>query len=285
MKIFKEIDLLLAYINGHNQNKSIGFVPTMGALHEGHLALVEKSIQENDLTVCSIFVNKIQFTFEEDFAKYPRTLEEDIKLLENIGCNCLFVPDQQTIYPEEYALKAYNLGEIEHVLEGLYRPGHFQGVCNVVNRLLDIIQPHQLYLGLKDYQQCKVIEKMTHLTSIDKRVELKFCETIRNHEGLALSSRNKRLSMNGLNKATALIKILNQAKERIITAEKEVDLTLLGQESTQEILENGFDSVDYFAFANENFELIHSISNNNQPLTILTAATIEGVRLIDNIKI
>lgn len=285
MKIFEHIDSLIAYLNEQNRNNSVGFVPTMGALHEGHLALVEKSIQENDITVCSIFVNKIQFTFEEDFAKYPRTLEEDIQLLESIGCNCLFVPDQQTIYPEGYVLKEYNLGNIEHVLEGLYRPGHFQGVCNVVHRLIDIIQPHQLYLGLKDFQQCKVIEKMTHLTSLDKKVALKFCATIRNEDGLALSSRNKRLSMNGLNKATALIKILNQAKERILAAEKEVDLTLLGQESTQNILGNGFDSVDYFAFVNENFELIQTISNNNQPLTILTAATIEGVRLIDNIKI
>ena len=285
MKIFEQIDLLIAYINEQSQNKSVGFVPTMGALHEGHLALVEKSIQENDLTVCSIFVNKIQFTFEEDFAKYPRTLEEDIKLLESIGCNCLFVPNQDSIYPEGYTLKAYNLGDIEYVLEGLYRPGHFQGVCNVVHRLLDIVQPHRLYLGLKDYQQCKVIEKMTHLTSLDKRVALKFCETIRNEDGLALSSRNKRLSMNGLNKATALSKILNSAKEKILAAEKEVDLILLGQESTQNILKNGFDSVDYFAFVNENFESIDSTSKNNQPITILTAATIEGVRLIDNIKI
>ena len=257
----------------------------MGALHEGHLALVEKSIQENDLTVCSIFVNKIQFNLEEDFAKYPRTLEEDIKLLESIGCNCLFVPDQQSIYPEGYELKKYNLGDIENFLEGFYRPGHFQGVCNVVHRLLDIIQPHRLYLGLKDYQQCKVIEKMTQLTSLDKRVALKFCETIRNEDGLALSSRNKRLSMNGLNKATALSKILNSAKEKILAAEKEVDLILLGQESIQNILKNGFDSVDYFAFVNENFESIDSTSKNNQPITILTAATIEGVRLIDNIKI
>lgn len=285
MKIFEQIDLLIAYLNEQNQNKSVGFVPTMGALHEGHLALVEKSIQENALTVCSIFVNKIQFTFEEDFAKYPRTLEEDIKLLESIGCNCLFVPNQDTIYPEGYALKSYNLGDIEHVLEGLYRPGHFQGVCNVVHRLLDIVQPHQLYLGLKDYQQCKVIEKMTLLTSLDKRVAIKLCETIRNEDGLALSSRNKRLSMNGLNKATALSKILNQAKERILATTDEEDLTLLGQESTQKILENGFDSVDYFAFVNENFEFIHSTLNNNHPITILTAATIEGVRLIDNIKI
>ena len=285
MKIFEQIDSLIAYLNEQNQNNTVGFVPTMGALHEGHLALVEKSIQENDLTVCSIFVNKIQFNLEEDFAKYPRTIEEDIQLLESIGCNCLFVPDQQTIYPEEYALKAYNLGNIERVLEGLYRPGHFQGVCNVVHRLIGIIQPHQLYLGLKDYQQCKVIEKMIHLTSYDKRVDLKFCETIRNENGLALSSRNKRLSMNGLNKATALIKILTQAKERILASENDIDLTLISQESTQNILENGFDSVDYFAFVNENFELIQTKSNNNQPLTILTAATIEGVRLIDNIKI
>jgi len=284
MKIFEQIDLLNAFLFQQQQTKSIGFVPTMGALHEGHLALVEKSIQENDLTVCSIFVNKIQFNLEEDFAKYPRTLEEDIKLLESIGCNCLFVPAQQSIYPEGYELKKYSLGNIENVLEGFYRPGHFQGVCNVVNRLLDIIQPHQLYLGLKDYQQCKVIEKMTQLTLLDKRVALKFCETIRNQDGLALSSRNKRLSINGLTKATALSKILNQAKERIIAAEEEVDLTQLGQASTQEILKNGFESVDYFAFVNENFESIDSTSNTNQPITILTAATIEGVRLIDNIK-
>ncbi|MFY8026004.1 MAG: pantoate--beta-alanine ligase [Sediminibacterium sp.] len=285
MKIFAQIDQLKAFLKEENKTKLIGFVPTMGALHEGHLKLVEKSIQENDLTVCSIFVNKIQFNNEEDFAKYPKTIEEDIQVLESIGCNCLFAPDHSTIYPEGYLLKEYNLGDIEHILEGLYRPGHFQGVCNVVNRLLDIVEPNCLYLGLKDYQQCKVIEKMTQLISLEKKVELKFCETIRNENGLALSSRNKRLSTNGLNKATALIKILNQAKERIHNEEKEVDLVLLGQESREKILNSGFDAVDYFAFVNEHFEVIHSTSNNNQPITILTAATIEGVRLIDNIKI
>lgn len=285
MKIFAQIDELKAFLKEENQTKLIGFVPTMGALHEGHLKLVEKSIQENDLTVCSIFVNKIQFNNEEDFAKYPKTLEEDIQILENIGCNCLFAPDHPTIYPEGYILKEYNLGNIEHILEGLYRPGHFQGVCNVVNRLLDIVEPNRLYLGLKDYQQCKIIEKMTQLTSLEKKVELQFCETIRNENGLALSSRNKRLSINGLNKATALSKILHQAKESILIAEEEIDLTILIQESIQEILNRGFDSVDYFALVNEHFEIINSISNNNPSITILTAATIEGVRLIDNIKI
>lgn len=285
MKIFEQIDLLRAFLHEENQTKSIGFVPTMGALHEGHIALVEKSIQENDLTICSIFVNKIQFNNEEDFTKYPRMLEEDNTLLKSVGCNCLFIPNQQTIYPEGYTLKEYNLGDIEHILEGFYRPGHFQGVCNVVHRLLEIIQPNCLYLGLKDFQQCKVIEKMIQLTSFDKTVELKFCETIRNEYGLALSSRNKRLSLDGLKKATTLIKVLTQAKERILSSLQDIDLYALGKESTEKIINNGFDSVDYFEFVNEKFEAIHSTSNINQSITILTAATIEGVRLIDNIKI
>ncbi|MDP3392977.1 pantoate--beta-alanine ligase [Sediminibacterium sp.] len=285
MKIFAQIDQLKAFLKEENQTKLIGFVPTMGALHEGHLKLVEKSIQENDLTVCSIFVNKIQFNNEEDFAKYPNTLEEDIQLLESIGCNCLFAPDHSTIYPEGYRLKEYSLGDIEYVLEGSYRPGHFQGVCNVVNRLLGIIQPDRLYLGLKDFQQCKVIEKMTQLVCLERKLELKFCETIRNNDGLALSSRNKRLSVEGINKATILIKILNQAREKILAAKESIDLTLLGQESIKKILNSGFDSVDYFAFVNEHFEVIDLTSNKNKPSTILTAGTIEGVRLIDNIKI
>lgn len=285
MKIFEQIDLLHFYLSKECQNKKIGFVPTMGALHEGHLALVEKSIKENEVTFCSIFVNKIQFNQEEDFAKYPRMLEQDILLLKGIGCNCLLVPDQESVYPKGFVLKNYNLGKIEHELEGFYRQGHFQGVCNVVKRFLDIIQPHSLYLGLKDFQQCKVIEKMIQLEGLDRIVNLQLCETIRNENGLALSSRNKRLSINGLNKATELIKILNQAKERILSSEEDLDLNFLGQESIEKILNSGFDSVDYFAFVNEHFEAIHSTSNKNQPLTILTAATIEGVRLIDNIKI
>lgn len=285
MKIFDKNDSLQSFLSIECKNKKIGFVPTMGALHEGHLALVEKSLKENDITFCSIFVNKIQFNQEEDYVKYPRMLEQDISLLKGIGCDCLFVPDHTTVYPEGFVLKNYNLGKIEGELEGFYRPGHFQGVCNVVKRLLDIIQPQSLYLGLKDFQQCKVIEKMVQLEGLDSSIQLHLCETIRNESGLALSSRNKRLSINGLKKATVLLKTLIETKERLLNSEVGLDLNLISQESTKNILNGGFESVDYFAFVNEYFESIHTISNHNQPITILTAATIEGVRLIDNIKI
>jgi pantoate--beta-alanine ligase len=282
MKIFEQIEPLVNYLSSFSNCNKIGFVPTMGALHQGHLNLIQQSKQDNQLTVCSIFINRIQFNNEQDFIKYPKTVELDIKLLCDAGCDCLFIPEQETVFPKEYVYKMYDLGSLETMLEGLHRPGHFQGVCNVVDRLIDIVQPDKLYLGLKDLQQCKVIEKMLALDQLNKSVDLVLCETIRNESGLALSSRNKRLSADGLIKALDLIKTLHFAKDQIKQSETKLDLNILSQTCIELILLDGFESVDYFSFLNQKFEPVESISKEFEPLYILTAATIEGVRLIDN---
>lgn len=282
MKIFEQIEPLVNYLSSFSDCNKIGFVPTMGALHQGHLNLIQQSKHENQLTVCSIFINRIQFNNEQDFIKYPKTIESDINLLNEAGCDCIFIPDQETLFPKEYVYKIYDLGSLETILEGLHRPGHFQGVCNVVDRLIDIVQPDKLYLGLKDLQQCKVIEKMLTLIELNKPVDLVLCETIRNENGLALSSRNKRLSADGLTKALILIKTLHFAKDQLKKSDTNLDLNILSQTCIEMILQGGFESVDYFSFLNQQFEPLESISKGFEPLYILTAATIEGVRLIDN---
>lgn len=283
MKVFENIEPLKVYLSSLEKGTSIGFVPTMGSLHKGHLELIKKSKQTNQITVCSIFINKIQFNIEEDYIKYPRNNELDTSLLTEENCDCLFIPSPETVFPNNYVYKKYELGTIESILEGTHRPGHFQGVCNVVERLIDIINPTKLYLGLKDLQQCKVIEKMLSLNQLEDVIKIEFCETIRNQNGLALSSRNERLSEKGLVNAQALSKTLQYAKEQILMNDEPTHISLLEQKCINMITEKGFESVDYFSFVDYLFHPIEQKSNPKKPAYILTAAIIEGVRLIDNI--
>ena len=146
--------------NWKKKQKSTGFVPTMGALHDGHISLINACLNENDFCISSLFINPTQFNNQSDFEKYPITLEKDIAMLEAAGCNLLLLPSVTEIYPNAYIAPHYNLGYLETILEGKYRPGHFQGVCQVVDRLLDITKPGSLYLGQKDYQQCMVLKKL-----------------------------------------------------------------------------------------------------------------------------
>lgn len=272
-------------LNAIKNSGNLGFVPTMGALHKGHISLIEKSISENAFTICSIFVNHKQFNNNEDFEKYPKTIEADLAKLKEAKCDIVFVPTTGEIYPPNFLPKLYTLGNIENILEGFYRPGHFQGVCVVVNRLLDLIMPAKMYLGLKDYQQCKVIQKMLQIQSLANKVELCLASTVRDERGLALSSRNLRLSAGAKIKALILISCLEKAKEKIVQQRFYINLTDLQTQLSQEILKAGFEAVDYFEFVNEKFEIITNANEAENTITILTAATIEGIRLIDNIEI
>lgn len=285
MKIFDQIEPLMAHLEQFDKNYSLGFVPTMGALHDGHIELIKQAKNENEIVVCSIFVNKIQFNNEEDFIKYPKNIEKDIQLLTKVDCDYLLIPSQENIFPIHYVYKSFDLGSIENDLEGLHRPGHFQGVCNVVERLLSIVKPNKLYLGQKDIQQCMVIKKL--LTFIDQvtTIDLKICSTVRNNFGLALSSRNQRLSNVGLEKATILYKALQHAKIFVSENENIEDFNELIQSCIQMILNEGFQFVDYFSILNRDFKTIDENAINKQPYCIVTAATIENVRLIDNIII
>ena len=202
------------------QGKKYGFVPTMGALHAGHISLINDSKKASDLTVCSIFVNPTQFNDPKDFEKYPITIEKDIAMLEAAGCDILFLPEVAEMYPGGTSTSIhYELGYLETILEGHYRPGHFQGVCMIVHRLLDIVKPDNLYIGQKDYQQSMVIKKLIELTGMKELVDLNISPTLREAGGLAMSSRNMRLTEQERVKATAIYKTLHLIKEQLKTGE------------------------------------------------------------------
>ena len=217
MILFKKTTDLHKYLDSQTKKAvSIGFVPTMGALHEGHISLIKKSKELNKITICSIFVNPTQFNDPVDFEKYPSTLENDIYLLNAAQCDILFHPSVDEVYPEGLLNRQqYDLGHLEKILEGEYRPGHFQGVCSVVHRLLDMINPDWLYLGQKDYQQCKVITKLLQLMSKEKEIRIEICPTIREADGLAMSSRNLRLNNNERKNAMLLYESLVYVKKNI----------------------------------------------------------------------
>ncbi|MBX2927960.1 MAG: pantoate--beta-alanine ligase [Saprospiraceae bacterium] len=191
--------------------RTLGFVPTMGALHEGHLSLVRRSLAQDDLTVCSIFVNPTQFNDSEDLKKYPRTPEKDIALLSKSGCTALFMPAVAEVYPDEAPPDTeFSFGALEQVMEGAFRPGHFRGVAQVVARLLTLVQPQRLYLGQKDFQQTAIVAEM--LRQLQSDVELNIVPTMREPDGLAMSSRNARLSPEFRKAAPAIYKALLEAR-------------------------------------------------------------------------
>ncbi len=214
MHIFKKASDIKQFI--HNlkaSGHSLGFVPTMGALHEGHLQLIRRAMSENDEVIVSIFVNPTQFDEASDFSHYPRSTAADILLLESIRCPILFLPGEEEIYPDEaLRRRKFDFGYLEKTMEGAHRPGHFQGVAQVVSRLLDIIPADRLYLGQKDYQQVKIIHRLVH-DILNLPLEIVVCPTAREVDGLAISSRNVRLSKEERQAATALYKTLDWARK------------------------------------------------------------------------
>jgi pantoate--beta-alanine ligase len=258
----------------------IGFVPTMGALHEGHLSLVEHSIKSNYITVASIFINPTQFNDPQDYTRYPVTLEKDISLLEAAGCDILFLPSVQEVYPSGLRLnKPYELGYLENLLEGKYRPGHFQGVCQVVQRLLELVQPTRLYLGQKDYQQCMVIRQLIRLTGLP--VEVQIVPTRREASGLAMSSRNLRLSAQQLEAAAVIYRQLVTIREQLQPGR----LDGLIQQASASILAAGFEKIDYVSIADAASLAPVTDWDGQTQLVALVAAFIGGVRLIDNLTL
>lgn len=257
--------------------KRTGFIPTMGALHEGHTSLIKASQQAGSISVCSIFVNPAQFNDAKDFDNYPSTIEKDINALEKAGCDVLFLPPVQEIYPTGITHTGkYELGYLETVLEGKYRPGHFQGVCLVVHRLLNIVPADDLYLGQKDYQQCMVIKKLVELENLHTTIHI--CPTLRETNGLAMSSRNMRLTAEAREQALTIFKTLSYLKTNI----KPGDLTGLKQTAADHLTDAGF-KVDYVEIADAgNLDLINQWDGNRK-LVAITAAFLGDVRLIDNL--
>jgi pantoate--beta-alanine ligase len=256
---------------------TIGFVPTMGALHEGHLSLVDRSKSESGITVCSIYVNPTQFNDPKDLEKYPRPIENDAELLAAADCDVLFLPSTEEIYPDGLGkLKHYDLGHLENLLEGASRPGHFNGVANVVDRLLQIVEPDRLYLGQKDFQQVKVIEKL--MAGKAKPVVV-MCPIIRETDGVAMSSRNIRLNETQRKNAAGISRELFFIHDHW----KEFELPELKRLATQHINSIPEAQVDYLEFCDaEKFTLMNSWKDASH-IVCVTSVLVGGVRLLDNV--
>jgi pantoate--beta-alanine ligase len=277
MIIFKKSAQLKAFITQEkSSNKKIGFVPTMGALHDGHLALINESRANNEITVCSIFVNPTQFNNKEDFNKYPATIESDIEKLEFAKCDILFFPAVDEIYPPDFEKRNYELGYIENILEGKYRPGHFQGVCQVVDQLLKIVEPHNLYMGQKDYQQCMVVKKLLNILEKEEEIKLHISNTVRERDGLAMSSRNLRLDAEYRQKAI----YINQVLQAIQKDYRFIENDKLISTAKKQLFDHGF-LVDYIEIRNA--DDLKEITGRETPVVVLVAATIDNIRLIDNL--
>ena len=278
MLIFKHINDISNYFTALQANGiKIGFVPTMGALHPGHVSLIAEAKKNSGTVVSSIFVNPTQFNDTKDFEKYPNTIEQDIYLLEKAGCDTLFLPSVKEMYPEGLSTtKQYDLGYLETVLDGAYRPEHFQGVCRVVEKLLTIVHPDKLFLGQKDYQQCLVIKKLSALMEAD--MEIVICPTLREADGLAMSSRNLRLPDADRKKAPLIYETLQFIQQNI----RPGYLNDLKERAANYLTAEGF-KVDYIEIADASTLALMETWDGKTPLVALAAAFIGEVRLIDNL--
>jgi pantoate--beta-alanine ligase len=281
MLIFNKKSDLSAFLSPLiHQNKSIGFVPTMGALHKGHLSLLEKSLSENDITVMSIFVNPTQFNNAEDLDKYPRTLERDVQIMQELSNNIIvYAPEVADIYEGNTVSESFNYDGLENQMEGKHRPGHFDGVGTIVKRLFEIVQPNKAYFGEKDFQQLQIVKKLVSKHNIP--VEVIGCPIHRELNGLAMSSRNERLSESAKEKAAVIYQILNSAKEIFKTN---------SAEETIKFVENEFKKhpefqLEYFEIADEATLLPVSEKEIDKKYRGFIAIFIENIRLIDNISL
>lgn len=281
MLIFNKKSDLSAFLSPLiQQNKSIGFVPTMGALHKGHLSLLEKSLSENEITVMSIFVNPTQFNNSEDLDKYPRTLERDIQIMQEISNSIIvYAPEVEDIYEGKTVSQSFDYDGLENQMEGKHRPGHFDGVGTIVKRLFEIVQPNKAYFGEKDFQQLQIVKKLVEKNNIP--VAVIGCPIHREDSGLAMSSRNERLSETARKNAAIIYQILNSAKEIFATN---------SAEATVKWVENEFQKhpdfqLEYFEIADETTLLPVNTKEADKKYRGFIAIFIENIRLIDNISL
>ncbi len=279
MKVFSSIKETISYLEQQKiAEKSIGFVPTMGALHDGHLALMRRAKKENDLLVVSIFVNPVQFNNADDLKKYPHTPEDDTRKLESIYCDVLFAPNAEEMYPETVT-KKYDFGRLDKVMEGAFRPGHFNGVAIVVKKLFDIIRPDRSYFGEKDFQQLAIIKKMVAMEKIP--VKVVSCPIVREPDGLAMSSRNRLLSAEERKVAPFIFKTLQETRHR----RKHLCANPLKQMIINIFESNEQFRLEYFDIVND--ETLQPIDGWNDKIGTVACVAIwlGSVRLIDNIRI
>lgn len=278
MKLISTIEELKDTLSAiRTTNVSLGLVPTMGALHEGHLSLVNKSVEMCDLTVVTIFVNPTQFNNAIDLEKYPKTLSKDLELLSSSGCDILFTPSSEEMYPDQTRLPQLELGDIEYVLEGEHRPGHFQGVGIIVNKFFDIVQPDYAFFGQKDLQQYFIIKNIIHFKKLP--INLIQVPIMRENSGLAMSSRNSRLKVSERLNAGIIFNSLQKAKAALINGTpieqvKESVINLFNEQNGMNL---------------EYFELVETVHFSNvktldyEELALCIAVNIGEVRLIDNL--
>ena len=280
MKVFtKIVDLQDALSCGRKQHSTIGFVPTMGALHAGHASLVERSVKDNDVTVVSIFLNPTQFNDKSDLEHYPQTLEADCEMLENVGADYVFAPSVDEIYPTPDT-RVFDFPPVTTVMEGAKRPGHFNGVCQVVSRLFDIVQPDKAYFGEKDWQQIAVIKRLVEF--MGSNIEIVECPIVREESGLAMSSRNERLTANERKLAANIYKTLRESldKAKTLTLE-ETRNWVISDINAHEGLE-----VEYFSIV-DGLTLTDLDNWNDSPYVVGCITVYCGetpIRLIDHIK-
>lgn len=292
MHIFHSIADLRSYLRvQRQQGKTVGFVPTMGALHEGHLSLIEASKAQNDLSVCSIFVNPIQFNNPDDLARYPRTLEADCAMLAPAGCDAVFAPSAEEMYGKATASEGsklsnayskpilkFDFGALEHVMEGQFRPGHFNGVGIVVSKLFNIVQPDRTYFGQKDLQQVAVVRQM--MIDLGFQIELHSCPTLRESDGLAMSSRNRNLTTEERAIAPHIFKGLSLAKSLLLSGRTpaEVKRAISAHFEQQPAFR-----LEYFEIVDaHSLQTIEAMADTGQT-ALCIAAHLGKVRLIDNV--
>ena len=280
MKIFnnkKDLkDCLLEY---KRSKKTIGFVPTMGALHRGHLSLIEEAQRTNNIVVASIFVNPTQFDNVEDLKKYPKTIENDIKLLASVSCDVLFSPPVEEIYSKNIVSEKLDFDGLEHQMEGKFRDGHFDGVGTVVKTLFKIIEPNSAYFGQKDFQQLQIIKKMVQKNKLN--VNVKGCQIFREKDGLAMSSRNSRLSNEGREIAPFIYEILKKVKDKLKTKSvAEINDWVENEFKTQKILK-----LEYFIIADEKTLKTTKKRDTGKKYRAFIAVFSGKIRLIDNIRL
>ncbi|MCK9254821.1 MAG: pantoate--beta-alanine ligase [Bacteroidales bacterium] len=261
------------------QNLKIGFVPTMGALHQGHIALVKRSVKENDITIVSIFVNPKQFNDKADLINYPRNIENDLDLLEKAKCNIVFMPDNEDIY-NNYQGYQTDLKGIDKIYEGEFRPGHFQGVVDVVYRLFDLVKPHKAYFGEKDFQQLAIIKLMTKNANLP--IEVIACEIVREKSGLAMSSRNERLSDEQKTVSAKIYKTMLKHTKNLKPNQKTQEII---QKIKEEIDNTAFLKTEYIVFCEqESLKPVYTLAKNTD-VKLCLAVWCEKIRLIDNISL
>jgi len=280
MEVIKQVHTIRERVQALRcSGKTIGFVPTMGALHQGHLQLLNASAQQNDVTICSIFVNPTQFNNPDDYKLYPRTLDQDTELLQAVNCDILFAPAAEEVYPQQHTLLQFSFGALEAVMEGAHRPGHFNGVATIVSKLFHLVQPHRAYFGQKDLQQVAIVRQLVHALSFD--VKLVCFPTVREEDGLAMSSRNTRLNAAQRQAAPNLYKALKLAEAQL----KQKEVPAIKADVVAYLSQVEGVALEYFEVADPaTLQPVEDV-RGVQEVALCLAAAVGPVRLIDNMLV